>query len=125
MDKVVHFELPFDEKERAVKFYEDVFGWKAIDIPEMEYVLATTAKTDKKGMVQDKGGINGGMFKRTKKIKAPIIVIGVASVDEAVNKAIKAGGKLITSRQSIPNGSYARVSDSEGNIIGLADSRKV
>ena len=27
-DKVVHFEIPFDDSERAFKFYRDIFGWK-------------------------------------------------------------------------------------------------
>ena len=28
MARVVHFELPADDPERAVKFYEGVFGWQ-------------------------------------------------------------------------------------------------
>ncbi len=27
MPKVIHFELPADDPERAVAFYEKVFGW--------------------------------------------------------------------------------------------------
>ena len=29
MPKIVHFELPFDDAERANKFYADVFGWQS------------------------------------------------------------------------------------------------
>ena len=29
MPKVVHFELPFDDADRANKFYADVFGWES------------------------------------------------------------------------------------------------
>ena len=28
MPRVVHFEFYVDDPERAVKFYEEVFGWK-------------------------------------------------------------------------------------------------
>ena len=28
MSKVIHFEIPADNPERAIKFYEDVFGWE-------------------------------------------------------------------------------------------------
>ncbi|MGZ7109599.1 MAG: VOC family protein, partial [Methanobacterium sp.] len=28
MSKVIHFEIPAEDPERAIKFYEDVFGWK-------------------------------------------------------------------------------------------------
>ncbi len=121
MDKVVHFEIPFDNKARASKFYSEIFGWKLMDIPEMEYVMAYAAKTDKDHMVTEKGAINGGLFNRNSSAKAPIIVIGVKSIDETIKKVISQGGKVVTPKQSIPNGSYARVADSEGNVIGLAD----
>lgn len=124
MDKVVHFEIPFDNQKRAAKFYSDNFGWKLMDIPEMEYTMVYTAKTDKKHMVAEKGAINGGMFPRGKEAKTPIIVIGVDSIDETIKKVIKSGGKVVTPKQKIPNGSYARIADSEGNVIGLADSSK-
>jgi hypothetical protein len=28
MSKVVHFEIPAEDMERASKFYENVFGWE-------------------------------------------------------------------------------------------------
>ena len=124
MDKVVHFEIPFDNKERSGKFYKKIFGWNLIDIPDMDYVMAYAAETDKNHMVKEKGAINGGMFPREKTAKSPIIVIGVASIDKTIKKVKAAGGKVIMQKQPIPNGSYARIADSEGNIIGLADSSK-
>ena len=36
MNSVVWFEMPFDESERAQKFYQDVFGWQIMKVPEME-----------------------------------------------------------------------------------------
>jgi len=124
MDKVVHFEIPYDDKERALKFYSEAFGWKSIDVPDMNYSMIHAAKTDKNNMVTEKGAINGGMFQRNSGAKTPIIVIGVESIDETVKKIVASGGKQVMAKQPIPNGSYARVSDSEGNVIGLADSSK-
>jgi predicted enzyme related to lactoylglutathione lyase len=34
MDKVVHFEIPFDDKQRAMQFYATAFGWQLSDMPE-------------------------------------------------------------------------------------------
>src|ERR671929_237299 len=34
MDKIVHFEIPFDDKKRAMKFYSEAFGWKLTDMAE-------------------------------------------------------------------------------------------
>jgi predicted enzyme related to lactoylglutathione lyase len=124
MDKVVHFELPYDDKNRASKFYSELFGWQLVDVPEMEYTMIHAAKTDKKNMVAEKGAINGGLFKRNDAAKQPIVVVGVKSIDETIKKVLAAGGKVVTSKQRIPNGSYARFEDSEGNVIGLADESK-
>lgn len=125
MDKVVHFEIPFDNQKRAAKFYTETFGWNLTEVPGMNYVMAYTAKTDQNHMVDEKGAINGGMFPREQLVRHPTVVIGVQSVEASLKKVLAAGGKLITPRQPIPNGSYARVEDTEGNIIGLADSNKL
>jgi uncharacterized protein len=124
MDKVVHFEIPYDDKDRASKFYSETFGWKLIDIPEMHYTLVHAAETDSNNMVIDRGAINGGLFQREDAAKNPMVVIGVKSIDETIKKVLAAGGRLIMPKQRIPNGSYARIADCEGNIIGLADESK-
>ena len=36
--KVVHFELPADDVERARAFYTDAFGWQLDDMPELDYI---------------------------------------------------------------------------------------
>src|SRR5664279_2593716 len=124
MDKIVHFEIPFDDKARAMKFYGDNFGWKMVDLPDMSYVMVHAAETDKDNMVTDKGAINGGMFKRNAEAPATVVVIRVDSIDETIKKVTKAGGRLVSPKQPIPNGSYARVTDSEGNVVGIVDSSK-
>lgn len=124
MDKVVHFEIPYDNKDRASKFYSGIFGWKLIDIPEMEYTLVHAAETDGNNMVSEKGAINGGLFLRDETASKPMVVIGVRSIDETIKKVIAAGGKVVAPKQPIPNGSYARIADCEGNIIGIADESK-
>jgi uncharacterized protein len=124
MDKVVHFEIPYDNKNRVSRFYSEIFGWKLLDIPEMDYTLVHAAETDENNMVVEKGAINGGLFHRSDDARQPIVVIGVQSIDETIKKVIAAGGRVVTPMQPIPNGSYARVADCEGNVIGLADSSK-
>jgi uncharacterized protein len=44
----------------------------------------------------------------------------VQSVDTSVKKVEAAGGKVITAKTPIPGmGAFARVADTEGNVIGL------
>ena len=60
MDKVVHFEIPFDDKKRAMKFYADAFDWKLTDMEEMSYVMAETVAVNEKRRPTEPGAINGG-----------------------------------------------------------------
>ncbi|MCH8324926.1 MAG: VOC family protein, partial [Thaumarchaeota archaeon] len=46
MNKVTHFEIPFDDQARAQKFYSDVFGWQINKFGDMDYWIATTCKCD-------------------------------------------------------------------------------
>jgi predicted enzyme related to lactoylglutathione lyase len=123
MDKVVHFEIPFDNKQRAMKFYQDAFGWKLADMPQMNYVMATTVDVDEGQMPKEPGAINGGLFQRPSEAPSPTIYLGVQSVEASIAKATAAGGKVVTPRTPIPGmGAYARVADTEGNVIGLFES---
>jgi predicted enzyme related to lactoylglutathione lyase len=120
MNKVVHFEIPFDDKQRAMRFYGDMFGWKLVDMPQMNYVLASSVEVDEQQMPKEPGAINGGLFQRPTDAPHPTIYVAVESVDGAIRKAEAAGGKVVTPRTPIPGmGAYARIADTEGNVIGL------
>jgi len=51
MNKVSHFEIPYDDQGRAQKFYQDVFGWQINKFADMDYYIATTCKSDPKTMM--------------------------------------------------------------------------
>lgn len=121
MDKVVHFEIPAEDLERAKKFYKGLFGWEINPVPEMdEYVMVRTVAVDKKNMPREKGAINGGLMKRTAPNESPVLVIDVPDLDQYLKKVIAAGGKIVFPKQTVMDmGLYARVTDSEGNVIGL------
>jgi predicted enzyme related to lactoylglutathione lyase len=120
MDKVVHFEVPFDDGPRAAQFYREAFGWQLNSMPEMQYTLVTTTETDEQGRPAEVGGINGGMLARQGPISAPVITVGVEDLDDAIARVEKLGGKVAIGRQSVGDmGFSAYVHDTEGNLIGL------
>jgi uncharacterized protein len=125
MDKVVHFEIPFDDRDRAKGFYGEVFGWElntmAMGEGGGEYTLATTTPVDMTTMSPtEPGAINGGLMDRSSETPNPVITIGVASIDDALKKVEAAGGSVVTPRTPIPDmGAFAYFTDSEGNVLGL------
>jgi len=126
MNKVVHFEITYDDKERCTDFYKKVFEWQLQDIPDMNYTMARTVDIDDKNMPKEPGAINGGMYKRDDKLsKSPVIVINVDSVDDHIKRVEQSGGKVVRPRVQVGDmGFYAQVSDTEDNIIGIWENIK-
>ena len=58
MDKVVHFEIPYDDKGRASKFYSEIFGWKLLEIPEMDYTMMDDSVGRRVAQLLSKPGID-------------------------------------------------------------------
>lgn len=119
MDKVVHFEVPFDDADRAQTFYHEAFGWQLQSMPDMSYTMVTTTPTGDSGPTEP-GGINGGMLARQGPIKSPVITIGVEDLDDSLARIEKLGGSVTIGRQTVGDmGFSAYVTDTEGNLIGL------
>ena len=121
MDSMSHFEIPYDDQDRAQKFYEQVFGWHVAKLPDMDYYWITATETDPETMMPAKpGAINGGMVQRRHPEERPVIVVTVKSVDEHLEKILAAGGRIVITKKQVGDyGFYAQVSDTEGNIIGV------
>ena len=115
MDRVVHFEVPFDDAERAHTFYRDAFGWGLNPMADYTYTMVTTKPEGEEGV-----GINGGMLAKQGPITSPVITIGVADIDYSLARIEKLGGKVAIGRQPVGDmGFSAYVHDTEGNLIGL------
>jgi predicted enzyme related to lactoylglutathione lyase len=119
MNPVVHFEMPYHDRERAARFYSAAFGWQTQMMgPEMgDYLLVTTAVADvRPGAVA--GAINGGMFafKPDWPAQYPSVVIGVEDVRAAMARVVQAGGEVLGEPMEIPGvGQYVAFVDTEGN----------
>lgn len=83
-------------------------------------MLATTTPVGPDFMPKDAGAINGGLHQRPKDAPGPTIYVDVPNIDAAIGKVQAAGGKVVTPNTPIPGmGAYARIADTEGNVIGL------
>jgi len=121
MDRVVHFEIPAGDVKRAKKFYSSIFGWKTEDFPGMNYTILYSTELDKKTRrPKVPGAINGGMMKRSKKVKSPVIYMYVDEIDETMKKVKKQGGRVVQPKTHVQGKMYtAYFKDSEGNLMGL------
>lgn len=117
--RVVHFEIPYDDQERANAFYTEAFGWTLLPMPEMKYVLATTGPSDQ-GPPSEPGFINGGLLERGLPVGGPVLVLDVEDVDAALEQIEKLGGTTVAAKQAVGEmGFAAYFKDTEGNLMGL------
>lgn len=118
-DRIVHFEIPYDDEARARAFYGDLFGWKLASYPGMDYTLVTTGPTGDQGATEA-GFINGGMGRRTENFTAPTVVINVDDIDAKLAEVEAKGGAVLATKSAVGDmGWSAYFRDCEGNVIGL------
>ncbi len=124
MNSVVHFEMPYENRDRMKTFYETAFGWQTQTLgPEMgNYVLATTTETGENGFPKNPGAINGGFYERPSDPAGqhPSVVIAVDDINDATRRITAAGGTLLGEPMEIPGvGQYASFRDTEGNRASI------
>ena len=113
MSKVVHFEIPVDDPDRASAFYRDALGWEVAGFGEERYWLVRAGG-------DDEVGANGALIGRGELHAVPVVIVAVESIDDALRRVQEAGGQVLRGKAHLPGiGWPAYVRDSEGNTIGL------
>lgn len=117
-NRVVHFEIYADDVERAIAFYQTVFGWKIAQVGGMDYWLIATGKGEP--------GIDGGLMKRERPTQGAVpqfaftCTVDVEDVQAVFAAALAAGGSEVHAPGPVPGVGYqAYVRDTEGNHLGL------
>jgi len=124
MNPVVHFEMPYEDRDRMAEFYTQAFGWRMQKFGEDmgNYVTATTIESDENGRPKQPGAINGGFFAKSpdRPAQYPSVVIAVDDIKQAMTKVSKAKGQVLGEPMEIPGvGQYVSFVDTEGNRVSL------
>src|SRR5436309_11847202 len=101
MPRVVHFEIHADDSQRAVNFYQNVFGWQIHkwEGPQDYWLIATGP--------QNEPGIDGAILKRMQPINGDAVIayvctIDVPSLDDTVAKITAQGGTIVLPKMPVP-----------------------
>jgi uncharacterized protein len=114
--RVVHFEIPIDEPDRAGPFYRDTFGWTVTPFGDAGYWTLTTGEPP--GV-----GAEGALTAREGAPEGVLIYVGVDDITSTLAKVTEAGGKVEREREEIPGiGFWALFRDPEGNLLGLFET---
>jgi predicted enzyme related to lactoylglutathione lyase len=113
MAKIVHFEIPADDPQRAVAFYHDALGWEISRFGEQPYWLVRAGD-------DEEPGANGALVSREDLHQSPIVIAGVADIDAVLSRVQHCGGEVAQGKLPIPGmGWSAHIGDPEGNTIGI------
>jgi predicted enzyme related to lactoylglutathione lyase len=123
-NKVVMFEIPTSDFQKAKRFYETVFDW-TVELWGDEGAMAITTAADKGYNPTELGGINGGFYKQKPTDDHPSFGMETDSIDQTLKAIEKAGGKVITPKHSIGEwGFMADFADPEVNVMTLWEKSK-
>jgi hypothetical protein len=116
MGRVIHFDIAAGDTERAIVFYENVFGWEIKKARgPLEYWLISTGAADEPG-------IDGGLARREADWQRITCFVDVDSLDATLQKIRREGGKILKPRTVVPGEGYiAACEDTEGNVIGILE----
>ena len=125
MPRVNHFAIPADEPERAIHFYEGVFGWQF----QVGWEYNTPQGPEKYWHVRTENsnepGINGGLTRREFPGQPISVGVEVEDLEERLGRVEQHGGKIIVSKVPLPQvGWFAVCQDSEGNTFALIQLEK-
>jgi predicted enzyme related to lactoylglutathione lyase len=117
--RIVHFELPYEDRERASAFYTELFGWDIQTFPGMDYSMVTTGPSGEQGPTEP-GFINGGMGANEGNLTGPRVVIDVEDIDATLREVEARGGQTLSAKSPVAEmGWSAYFRDCEGNVVGL------
>lgn len=120
MPRPVHFEIHAEDPERALAFYQRVFGWTFQRWGDQPYWVVMTGE-------DGTPGINGGLLPRqgpAPEVGAPVnafpLTVDVPDLDGFLATAQEAGATVAVPKAPVPGvGWLAYVTDTEGNVLGL------
>ena len=110
----MHFEIPAENPERAIKFYSTVLGWTFTkwDGP-VDYWLITTGDASAPG-------INGGLMSRRDPAQPCVNTVDVSDLDAMTKTVESSGGICVAPKMPVPGvGWLAYFKDTEGHIFGM------
>ncbi|MDB4976110.1 MAG: Glyoxalase family protein [Myxococcaceae bacterium] len=117
MSAINWFEIPVQDMDRAVRFYEALIGraLKREVFMDVPHAIFQSSK--------DKDGVGGALIhdkNRKPAGSATCVYLDSSDIDASIKRATAIGGEVVQPKTSIgPMGSIALLKDTEGNLVGL------
>jgi predicted enzyme related to lactoylglutathione lyase len=112
---IVHVEIPAVNVPAAGKFYQDLFGWKIMPMPDMNYTMFEAGNGDEYGGFPEVSDENpAGQV---------LVYIDSDDIEADLKKVERLGGKVLHPKAEIPGtGWFGVFQDPTGNVLAVYTS---
>jgi predicted enzyme related to lactoylglutathione lyase len=113
INQIIQFDIPANAPAEVMRFYNQMFGWTFEAVPQapVEFHVAAGAEGP---------GIAVAVLKKQNEAHPPMNYVQVASIEDAVMKAVSLGAVVALDRMSVGGGrAIACLIDPGGTIIGV------
>lgn len=111
-----HVELGTGDRERAKRFYGEIFGWEFTDLPA-EY---TMIKTSEDGILSGLGNLAEVTATSSPQGRGIVPYIRPDDFESTLARIRAAGGEVLIPRTDVMGyGWFAHFRDPDGNVVGL------
>jgi len=121
--------LPARDVDAAASFYRDAFGWDVRPPtheadPTYDYRVIVNAPSDDSFVAKRAGSVNGCIVRRAIGLPSPVVLVEVASLDEAITRVVRAGGTVVSAKTPMRSlgGAFVLVRDPDGNVFELFET---
>lgn len=117
--KFIWYDLITEDLDASKRFYGELFGWTFEDGAARSgsrYVVARDGGTYVGGLLEARPRPDGQNVSRW------LPYVSVDDIDEAVARGVAAGAAVAVSARDVALGRVAAIIDSEGAVVGLAES---
>jgi len=111
---IVHFEIRSDDPDRTREFYAKLFGWSYPPGGFAGYTYVDSGVPS--------GTIPGGISPLQGGKAMVTVFAGVPNVQEALDKAVALGGRVVQAAQSVPGVTFGLFEDPQGFVVGVASN---
>lgn len=112
----VHFELHTRDYDKALQFYQDVFGWTPhvmMDTPGFRYATYSDQSDPRAGIM------DASEFLQDDAKPQWSVYIAVADIDASLARVVDLGGRVVTAAEDTPYGRLASAADPTGGVFKL------
>ena len=122
--RIRRFVMSYKDAEVSRKFYEDIFGWDIVDVPDSKWMYCVTGPSKPNWEPRVAANGFGFLIPEEEFVAGARYMIQVDDMEKTIKLIVKNGGRVLKDPFELSGYMYAAFEDSEGNPMYLWETPK-